>query len=81
MKTQLDKLISHGSRFGKHTGYHTWPGFIVAHFTDGTKKYLGDISINEALERLQTLRVECTEFNRKRARARQVRKHLTSENQ
>lgn len=66
MKT-LDKIILHGSQFGKHTGYHTWPGFVMLHFTDQSTKYCGDISHNEALAQAKQLGVDCSEYERKAA--------------
>lgn len=35
----LEKIVHHGSRQGKETGWALWPGFTMAHFTDGTTKY------------------------------------------
>lgn len=51
---KLVNLVLHGSRQGRATGYYHWPGFIMAHFDDGTKKYCGDISMLAAIEKVRS---------------------------
>jgi hypothetical protein len=58
----LDKIVLHGSERSKRTGWQFWSAFVMAHFTDGSTKYMGDISHNEAVAQLTAIGVNTTAF-------------------
>lgn len=53
MKT-LSKVVYHGSRQGKATGWQYWPGFAMAHFTDGSTEWFPDVPIQKIVEALES---------------------------
>ena len=65
MKT-LKTYVMHGSQMCKRTGYQLWPGYVMAHFTDGTSQYFTE---SARLPEFKAAGIDCAEFEVRQAAA------------
>lgn len=75
MKITLKSIELHGGHQSKATGWMFRPGFVLLKFTDGTHRYMGDISYNEALEKTKVSGVDCDDFEKLQADAEKARSY------
>lgn len=61
----LDSIILTGSQQSRATGWLIQPGYCTAKFTDGSSAYLGDVSMNLALQELEAAGVDCRHYRKR----------------